>query len=76
MTELPPGLADDPFDYQVTKSGQVRVSRGGREVVVVGGGDAAKLAAQLESADEVRAQHLLARATGNYRHGNEKRPHR
>lgn len=73
MTELPPGLADDPFEYQVTKSGQVRVSRGGREVVVVGGRDADRLAARLASADEVQTQHLLARATGNYRRGNERR---
>lgn len=76
MSELPPGLAEDPFDYQVTKTGQVRVSRGGRVVVVVGGRDAARLAARLESADEVQAQHLLARATGNYRQGNERRAHR
>lgn len=73
MTDLPPGLAEDPFDYQVTRSGQVRVSRGGREVVVVGGRDAAKLAARLETADEAQTQHLLARATGNYRRGNERR---
>ena len=72
MTELPPGLADDPFDHQVTSSGQVRVFRGGRLVTVIGGRDAARL----EDADEVRRQHLLARATGNYRQGNEKRPHR
>lgn len=73
MTDLPPGLAEDPFDYQVTKSGQVRVSRGGRVVVVVGGRDAAALAAKLDRADDHQAQHLLARATGNYRRGNERR---
>ena len=73
MSELPPGLADDPFEAHVTKSGQVRISRGGRVVVVVAGRDGAKLAAQLETADEVRTQHLLARATGNYRQGNERR---
>jgi hypothetical protein len=73
VSELPPGLADDPFEYLVTKSGQVRISRGGRVVVVVAGRDGDKLAAELASADEVRAQHLLARATGNYRRGNERR---
>lgn len=73
MSELPPGLADDPFEYLVTTSGQVRIGRGGRVVVVVAGRDADKLAAELASADEVRAQHLLARATGNYRRGNERR---
>ncbi|WP_200959118.1 hypothetical protein [Terrabacter sp. Root85] len=45
-------LALDPFDWQRTASGQIRVSRGGR----------------LEDA----VQHALARATGNYRPGNER----
>lgn len=72
MTDLPDGLAEDPFDHQVTKSGQVRVSRGGRVVVTVAGRDADKLIARLADADEVLTQHLLARATGNYRRGNER----
>lgn len=70
-------LVDDPFDWRVTGSGSVLVSRGGRLVVTVGGAAAARLAAGLERAeaagDELAAQHLLARATGNYRRGNERR---
>ena len=66
-------LTDDPFDWRVTGDGSVRVSRGGREVVVVGGARGAKLAAQLESASDEHAQQLLARATGNYKRGNERR---
>jgi hypothetical protein len=73
VSELPPGLADDPFAAQVTGSGQVRISRGGRVVVVVSGAAGAKLAARLADADEVGTQHLLARATGSYRRGNERR---
>ena len=72
MTELPPGLADDPFEAQVTTSGQVRISRGGRVVVTLAGRDADKLIARLATADHARTQHLLARATGNYRRGNER----
>lgn len=71
--ELPAGLADDPFDYAVTASGQVRISRGGRPVTTVAGAAGAKLAARLADADDVRTQHLLARATGNYKRGNERR---
>lgn len=65
-------LVDDPFDYQVTKSGLVRISRGGRVVVTVAGREADRLAAALERADERAAQLLLAKATGNYRRGNER----
>jgi len=63
----------EPFAWQVTADAKVLVSRGGRQVVVVAGARGAKLAAQLESADEEQAQQLLARATGNYRRGNERR---
>jgi hypothetical protein len=66
------GLDDDPFDWQVTKSGQLLVSRGGRVVTTVRGQAAAKLQARLEQAAGDQAQHLLARATGNYKRGNER----
>lgn len=69
-------LEDDPFDWTVTHAGQVRVFRGGRLVVVVAGTAADRLSAQLETASPEQAQQLLARATGNYRRGNERRPHR
>jgi hypothetical protein len=65
-------LIADPFDYRVTKQGGVIVSRGGRAVMTVGGRDAARLVAALQAADDSTAQHLLARASGNYRRGNER----
>lgn len=77
------GLEDDPFDWRIGKDGLVMIYRGGRQVVVVGGSRGHRLAAQLDATgaepgggyDEA-AQQLLARATGNYRRGNEKRPTR
>ena len=65
-------LVDDPFDYRVTRQGGVLVSRGGRVVMTVGGGDAARLVVALQRADDSQAQYLLARASGNYRRGNER----
>lgn len=70
--ELPPGLSGDPFAYRLTKSGELHVSRGGRVVTVVRGAEARRLAGRL-GRDEAEDQHLLARATGNYRRGNERR---
>ena len=63
----------EPFDWRVTADSKVLVSRGGQQVVVVAGARGAKLATQLETADDEQAQQLLARATGNYKRGNEKR---
>lgn len=66
-------LASDPFAWQVTKAGAVRVSRGHRLVAVIGGEAATRLVAALEAApDEAARQQRLARATGNYRRGNER----
>lgn len=73
MTErLPDGLADAPFAYRITKSGEVQISRGGRVVTVVRGAEARRLGARLGESDAAD-QHLLARATGNYKRGNERR---
>lgn len=66
------GLADNPFDYRITKDGRVLVSRGGRLIVTVAGADARRLISLL-GADDDEDQQLLARATGNYRRGNERR---
>lgn len=64
-------LADDPFSYRVTKDGRILVSRGGRRIVTVAGAKAERLLGML-GADPAQDQELLARATGNYRRGNER----
>ncbi|MGO2036293.1 MAG: hypothetical protein ACTH2U_07420 [Brevibacterium sp.] len=64
-------IEDDPFDYQVTKSGVLIIRRGGRTVMELGGKKAAVLIPKLGRSDEADQQ-LLARVTGNYRRGNEK----
>ena len=66
------GLDDDPFDWRVTKDGQVLISRRGRVVTTVRGAAAARLIRRLARAEGEEAQQLLARATGNYKHGNER----
>jgi hypothetical protein len=65
----------EPFTYRVTKAGQVLVSRDARQVVTVSGAAAARLIPLLGVDDETD-QELLARATGNYRRGNERGSHR
>jgi len=65
-------LLDDPFDHTETKDGTILIRRGGRLVVTVAGRRAQELAARLGRADDAGRQQLLARATGNYRRGNER----
>lgn len=66
------GLEDDPFTWQVTKDGRVLVSRGGRQIAIVAGAEADRLRPRLERSPDA-AQQALARVTGNYRRGNERR---
>lgn len=70
-------LDDDPFDYRITKSGTLIISRNGRTVMELGGKKAAGLIPKLGCGED-SDQQLLARVTGNYRRGNERhinRPH-
>ena len=65
-------LQDEPFSYRETKDGRVRIAFNGRVVTTVAGAAAAKLIPKLERADAAQVQQLLARATGHFKHGNER----
>ena len=63
----------EQFGYAVTKDGRVRVTFHGRHVVTVAGAQGARLAAALDGASGEQVQLLLAKATGNFKRGNERR---
>jgi hypothetical protein len=62
-----------PFTAVVTRDERVLVTREGRTIATIAGGPAERLAHALAHApDEPARQLLLARATGNYKRGNER----
>ena len=67
-------LEEEPFGHRVTKDGRVLVTFQGRQVTVVAGKRAGRLIGELEAArgDVARVQMLLAKVTGNFKHGNER----
>ncbi len=65
-------LDAEPFAYVVTKDGQVRVSYEGRLVSTLAGEPADRLGRRLERAEPAQVQLLLAKATGNFKRGNER----
>ena len=67
---MPPGLGD--FSWLATKDERVRISRDGRVVTTLAGGAAKRFLSRAEGADPAGAQQLMARATGNYKRGNER----
>ncbi len=61
------------FFYTQQKDDRMSIYHHDKLVFRLKGPEAIKLIARLESADEAEAQRLMARATGNYKRGNEKR---
>lgn len=59
------------FDYEV-RGGDVVISHHGRRATVLRGSAAQRFLADVEDGDDAVGQELMARATGNYRRGNER----
>ncbi len=57
------------FTYRVRKSGDVELLHHGRPAGVLRGAAAARFLVDVDNADP---QELMARLTGNYKHGNER----
>lgn len=66
-------LEAEPFEHRTTKDGRVRISYAGKVVATVAGEQATRLVEGLATADDRAAQLLLAKATGNFKRGNERR---
>ena len=67
------GLDDNPFAVRRTRDGVLLISRGNQTVMILGGERAERVTQALDAApDEQARQQVLARATGNYRRGNER----
>jgi hypothetical protein len=61
----------EQFSYHATKDGKVLVSWEGRVVTTLKGGRAEQFLARVGTADAGGRQLLMARATGNFKRGNE-----
>ena len=65
-------LGDAPFSYATTKSGLVQICFRHKVVTTLAGKDALRFLAKVGSADERGVQLAMAKATGHFKHGNEK----
>ncbi|WP_348674930.1 hypothetical protein [uncultured Abyssibacter sp.] len=72
MTETTDPLAERRFSYETAKNGSVFISFHGRRVTQLAGKDATKFLARVESLDARGQQLLMAKATGNFKRGNER----
>jgi hypothetical protein len=60
------------FAWASTQDGRVRISWRGKVVTTLADGPAARFLEQVEHADGDAEQLLMARATGNFKRGNER----
>jgi len=65
-------LDELPFSFRETKSGLVHIAYQGRQVRTLSGKAAQRFLSNVEGADDRTVQLVMAKATGNFKRGNEK----
>lgn len=60
------------FTWRQRKNGDVELLHRGRLATTLRGADAADFLGEVQAASDEDAQQLMARVTGNYKHGNER----
>ena len=60
------------FTHRRRKNGEIQVLHRGKLAATLRGADAEDFAAEVESGEFADGQQLMARVTGNYKHGNER----
>ena len=67
-------LGEEPFSYRMTKDGTVAINYKGKQIKVVKDREAERLIARIKAVENniLEVQLLLAKITGNFKHGNEK----
>lgn len=66
-------LKEEPFSYKVTKSNKILVYYEGRQIMMLGEKDTKKVISKLNNKNRFEQQLILAKVTGNFKHGNERR---
>ncbi|MEO5764829.1 MAG: hypothetical protein ABIR52_05925 [Casimicrobiaceae bacterium] len=64
--------ADLAFSFRAMKSGVVTIFRGGSAITVLRGVSAQRFLEKVGGRSLIAQQQLMARATGNYKRGNER----
>lgn len=65
-------LDNEPFSYKITKDKKVLIYWNGKQVSILRGKENERFLAKIQNADLREVQLIIAKITGNFKHGNEK----
>jgi len=65
-------LEDNIFSYRISKDNRVFVFWHGKQVKILKGAVALSFIEDIKASDEKEAQLIMAKATGNFKRGNER----
>lgn len=65
-------LEEDVFTYRQTKDQKIFLYWEGRQIKTLAGKEAIQFIKRIEGLEGVEAQLVMAKATGHFKHGNEK----
>lgn len=63
---------EEIFTYEVTKDLKVFIYWNGKRVTILSGKSSDKFLSKIQFTNAKEAQLIMAKATGNFKHGNEK----
>ncbi len=66
-------LDEEFFSYKVSKDNKIFIFWYEKQVKLLTGKESEKFLAKIEKADSKEAQLIMAKATGNFKRGNEKK---
>lgn len=71
---LSPRLSEEVFTYKELKDNKVFIYWYGKQIKILKGKECQKFLAKIANASFEEAQLIMAKATGNFKRGNEKQP--
>lgn len=66
-------LDEEPFSYNISKDNKVFIYWHGKQITILKGKESDKFLARIKNADLKEAQLIMAKVTGNFKHGNERK---
>jgi len=65
-------LSEQPFSYKITNSEKIIIYYNNKQIMIVKDNEAVKLQSKVFNKSEKQVQLILAKITGNFKHGNER----